>query len=75
MYHFPTQLTGLVLVGINFALGLTLVDVLTGFPLLFGAPNKLSEALDAAEFAFALEFPLVCGNILHGNSERSVILN
>ena len=44
------------LVGINFALGLTLVDVLTGFPLPSGAPDKLEVAAGATDFAPVLEF-------------------
>ena len=64
MYYFPTQPAGLVLVGINFALGLTLLDVvLTDFPLLLGAAEEPPEAPDAAEFAPALELPLACGRL------------
>ena len=52
------------LVGINFALGLTLLDVmLTDFPLLFGAAKEPPEAPDAVEFAPALELPLACGRL------------
>ena len=51
------------LVGINFALGLTLVDVLTGFPLPFGAPDELEVAAGATDFPPALELPLACGRL------------
>ena len=64
-YHVPAQPAGLVAVKINFELGLALLDVvLTDFPLLFGAAEELSEALDAAEFAPALELLLACGRLL-----------
>ena len=58
-YHVPTQPAGLVAVGINFPLGLALLDdvVLTDFPLFLGAAEELPEAPDAAEFAPALELP------------------
>ena len=61
-YHVLIQPAGLVAVGINFALGLALLDVvLTNFPLFFGAAKELLKAPDAAEFAFALELALACG--------------
>ena len=65
LYHVPTQPAGLVLVGINFALRLALLDdvVLTDFPLFLGAAEVLPEASDAAEFAPALELPLACGRL------------
>ena len=63
-YHVPTQPAGLVAVGINFALGLALLDVVfTNFPLFFGAAEELLEASDAAKFALALELPLACGRL------------
>ena len=66
LYHVPIQPAGLVAVGINFVLGLMLVDVevLTGFPLFqFGAADKLAEAFDAAEFVPALKLPLACDRL------------
>ena len=65
-YHVPTQPAGLVAVGINFELGLALLDdvVLTNFPLFLGAAEELPKAPDAAEFVPALELPLACGRLL-----------
>ena len=53
----------MVLVGINFELGLALVDVLTGFLLLFRVPDKLKVAVAATEFALVLELPPACGRL------------
>ena len=66
LYHVPTQPAGLVLVGINFALGFALLDdvVLTDLPLFLRAAEELSEAPNAAEFASVLELPLACGRLL-----------
>ena len=50
-------------VGINFELGLALVDVLMGFPLPLGVPDKLEVAVAATEFAPVLEFLLACGRL------------
>ena len=45
LYHIPTQSAGLVAVGINFPLELSLLDVvLIDFPLFFGAAEELSKA-------------------------------
>ena len=53
------------LVRINFALGLKLLDVvLTNFPLLLRAAEEPLEAPDVAEFAPALELLLACGRLL-----------
>ena len=65
LYHVPTQPASLVLVGINFALGLTILDniVLINFLLFLGAAEELPAAPDVVEFAPALELLLACGRL------------
>ena len=48
-------------VGINFALAL--VNVLTDFPVLLGAADKLAETAGAAVFLSGVELPLACGRL------------